>query len=253
MRVYVCRDEIENNLTAIYIAWEYALKVGHNNVRLVRDGCYQMSLLEEYEAVETDYDLATKVSRSIMHKISYYAYETVFYAMLSCEESAVDDIYRFLVLGFKKGPDVMFTYTEPVVQRLLDLKRNVSNEACSFREFVRFNSINNSVYVSHIEPKSNIVSIVGNHFADRMPSEHWMIIDDGRGIAVVHPKDSDNYIRVLNDDEMAELSEISDVTDEYTVMWKTFFDAIAIKQRNNYECQRNLFPIWKRKNVTEFL
>ena len=35
-----------------------------------------------------------------------------------------------------------------------------------------------SVYVSHLEPKSDVIMLVGRHFADRMPSEHWMIIDD---------------------------------------------------------------------------
>ena len=33
-------------------------------------------------------------------------------------------------------------------------------------------------YVSHLEPKSDVIMLVGRHFADRMPSEHWMIIDD---------------------------------------------------------------------------
>ena len=43
-----------------------------------------------------------------------------------------------------------------------------------------------------------------------------------------------------------------DVNDEYTDMWKIFFETIAIKQRYNPECQRNLMPVWMRKHVTEF-
>ena len=40
--------------------------------------------------------------------------------------------------------------------------------------------------------------------------------------------------------------------DEYTDLWKTFFHAIAIDERKNYVCQRNLFPLWKRKHAVEF-
>ena len=47
-------------------------------------------------------------------------------------------------------------------------------------EFARFNSIGNKVYVCHLEPESDVIYEVSLHFADRMPSENWLIIDDNR-------------------------------------------------------------------------
>lgn len=252
MRVFVCQDTVDSILTGIFVAWEYALATSHEEVRLVKGSSYEMNIFEEYVDVVADEEKSQRVVNAICGKISQYAYELVYYAMLSCEDSAVDDIYRFLNQGFKVGPDIVRMYTDPAVSRILDIRKRVANEACSFREFVRFNSFQDSVYVSHIEPKNNVVMIVGNHFADRMPSEHWMIIDDARGIAVVHPKDQDNFIRVLTKEELERLKVTEDYKDEYTVMWKTFFDTIAIKERTNYNCQRNHFPIWKRKHVVEF-
>ncbi len=35
---------------------------------------------------------------------------------------------------------------------------------------------------------------VSLHFADRMPSENWMIIDDNRKKAVVHPVNNKKYV-----------------------------------------------------------
>lgn len=252
MRVFVCQDSVDNILTGIFNAWEVALTTSHDEVRLIKGPLYETNIFEEYIEVITDDTKAQRVIKAICGKISQFAYELVYYAMLSGEDSAIDDIYRFLNRGFKVGPDIVRMYTDSTVSRMLDIRKQVSNEACSFREFVRFNSYHNSVYVSHIEPKSNIVMIVGNHFADRMPSEHWMIIDDTRGIAVVHPKDGDNFIRVLTAEEISRLRETENYNDEYTVMWQTFFDTIAIKERMNYNCQRNHFPIWKRKHVVEF-
>ena len=94
--------------------------------------------------------------------------------------------------------------------------------------------------------------LVGNHFSDRMPSEHWMIIDDNRKTACVHVKDGENYLRYLTDEEFETLRQTESYEDEYTDMWKIFFETIAIKHRYNPECQRNLMPVWMRKHVTEF-
>ena len=104
----------------------------------------------------------------------------------------------------------------------------------------------------HLEPRSDVIMLVGTHFADRMLSEHWMIIDDNRKTACVHPKDGENYLRYLADEEFQTLRKTEEYEDEFTDMWKTFFHAISIKQRENYVCQRNLFPIWKRKHAVEF-
>lgn len=49
-------------------------------------------------------------------------------------------------------------------------------------EFARFNSIGNKVYVCHLEPESDVIYEVSLHFADRMPSENWLIIDDNRKV-----------------------------------------------------------------------
>ena len=140
----------------------------------------------------------------------------------------------------------------PEVMRIMELVRNVSNESHKFREMTRFTSVDRKVYVSHIEPRCDVALLVAEHFADRMPSEHWVIVDDGRRTAVVHPADEYMYVKHLTDDEFAALGRAEYEEDEYTDMWRTFFNAIAIEQRENYRCQRNLFPLWIRKHATEF-
>ena len=48
------------------------------------------------------------------------------------------------------------------------------------------------------------------------------------------------------------LAETEEVNDEFTDLWKTFFDTIAIEERKNEKLQRNMFPLWTRKHVVEF-
>ncbi len=252
MKIFCCKDRFEDILTCIYDAWSMALIVGHDNIRLVREPVYQQTLFDEYIHVDADNDKVEKVIRSIKKSISEQAYNYVFYASLSEQEDALQAIYNFLRVGFAVGSRVCFMYANPYVMRMTELKRKIGNESHFFREFSRFTSIDNKVYVCHIEPKNNVITLVAEHFADRMPSEHWVMVDDKRKMAVVHPKDEDIYLRYLTDAEFETLSRSEEYEDEYTEMWRSFFRVIGIKERENYKCQRNMFPIWMRKHAVEF-
>lgn len=253
MYVFTCEYGFAEQMCCIYDAWVMALKAGHDNIRLMREPVRQYGMFDEYIHVERDDVKFNKVINSIKHKISWEAYMYVYYAALSAEDDALDAIYRFLIKGFRAGSCVVNQYTDPAVSRLLKIKLNVSNEAHHFNEFVRFNSIDNRLYVSHIEPVNDIAAIVADHFEDRMPSEYWIIIDDMRRYCVVHPADGESYIRWLSDDEFDMLRRTELYEDKYTDMWRTFFEAISIKQRYNPRCQDTLMPKRKRKHMTEFM
>ena len=94
---------------------------------------------------------------------------------------------------------------------------------------------------------------MGPVFADRMPSENWIVVDDIHREAVIHPKDEMFYIKQLNDLEYKNLLETEEANDNFTDLWKVFFETIAIKERHNTRCQNNLFPLWTRKHAVEFL
>ena len=134
---------------------------------------------------------------------------------------------------------------------LFELDRKVMNEAHLFREFLRFSEIDH-VLISHIEPKCDVLTILAPQFTDRMPSENWMIIDDNRKTAVVHPCDHDYYMTTLSEDELNRL-KTSEISDLYTDLWKVFFETIGVEARKNPRCQRTMMPLWYRKHMTEFL
>lgn len=202
-----------------------ALRIGHDQIQVKKEPVFQQTMFDEYIHVDGDAEKAEKVIRSIRRDISDEAYLDVYYATLSAEEDALQAIYNFLRVGFAVGCRVLDYYTNPHVMRILELRRKVGNESHHFREFARFQSLNGKVYVCHLEPKSDVIMLVGRHFADRMPSEHWMIIDDTRKTACVHPKDGTNSLRYLTDAEFETLRKTEEYEDEYTDMWKTFFHA----------------------------
>lgn len=251
LTIFTCEDTFEGMMTCIYDAW--ASRLGHANVRLQTEPIHQQELFCRYIFVETDMKKAQSVVRSIQTKISWEVYQRIFLAAMSFEEDKLDAIYRFLIVGFAYGKEVTKMLSVSAVMRVLELSRKTGNEAHFFREFSRFTAIDGRIYAAHIEPKCNILTITAGHFADRMPSEYWLMIDDNRRLAAVHPKDQEFYVTELSYEELEQLKRTEEQTDLYTDLWKEFFKSIGIDARKNYRCQRNMFPIWYRKHATEFL
>lgn len=246
--IFTCRDEFDDMMTCIYEAW--ASRLGHSNVRLTTEPVGNLELFCEYRHIDPDFAKAQSVTRSIRQKISLKAYSMVYRAAMSAQEGKLDAIFRFLIAGFHYGPSVLNYLQEPVVMQIFELNRRVANEAHFFVEFIRFANMPGNILVSHIEPKSNVLTLVAPHFADRLPSENWMIIDDTRMTAIVHPANEDYYLTMLSAEEMDRLSEKTD--DPFIDLWKGFFENIGIQARKNPKCQRNMLPLWYRKNMTEF-
>lgn len=236
-------------LSCIYTAGR--CRLGSSNFRLCVEPVGQYSIFEQYVHVDADEAKAAEVERAVNTGISPSFYNEVMYCAGAYEPDTLDTIYRVIALGFKYGPKVLDMYQLPEVTRFLEISRRYGTEAHSFREFSRFNLIG-SAYVAHIEPKSHVLLPVAEYFADRCPSENWMLIDDVHREAAVHPADEPYYTQKLTEEELARLKLTDNIEDEYCSLWRSYFDKIAIQARVNYRCQLNHFPKWKRKHATEF-
>ena len=73
---YLCEDSLEGIFSAIYRAYED--RHGHkaNEIR-IRETGFNQELFCEYISVETDFDRALKVARTVQRDISRPAYELI--------------------------------------------------------------------------------------------------------------------------------------------------------------------------------
>lgn len=250
MIIYTCRDTFEDMMTCIYDAW--ASREGHKNIRLMTEPICQPELFCEYRHVDADSVKSQKVIRSVQKQISFQAYQMIFCCAMSCLSDKLDRIYRFLLLGFSYPQEVVSMLQHPYVFPVFEAARTVRNETHQFREFLRFQSLPGGILAAHIEPKSNLLPLLFPSFDDRLPSENWMIIDDTRRIAAVHPADGRTYLTALSEPEFERLSHTEESADPFTGLWKTFFQSVEIKERANPVCQRTHLPDWYRKHMTEF-
>lgn len=255
-RIYQCGDSVEAVLSAVYDAGLSAY--GHDFIRIEiqREGeAVNIELFSDYFAVESEPQKAECVIEAVKNKISYKAYSYVMYAVLSDFADRGDAIYQFLTYGFTMGARVCDAMQISWVQRIFAIKRAVANEAHFFREFLRFQEIQEkpSVLLAVCEPKHRIVTLLLEYFADRLPSEYFVIFDRIHWEAAFHSADGKQEVYLLSEQEAECLLERSEQREEYVDLWKAFFEHIAIPERENRELQRNLMPLHYRKYVTEFL
>ncbi len=247
---FVCADDFGAMMSCIYEAWRWGNRGFTVELAVESEENYQLFCVEHY--VMYDEERAQKVIRSIREKISWKAFQMVYHCAMSELPEKLDVIYRFLRIGFGVGAGVTSYLAEEPVMRISEVARRVTNESHKFREFVRFTRMEEGVLCAVIEPKSDVLTLIAPHFADRMISENWMIIDQKRKQAVIHPADEEWYLRSLEEEEFQRMMMLDRDHEEYACLWRTFFDHIAILQRKNPRCQRNFLPKWYRTNMTEF-
>lgn len=250
MVIFLCRDDFDSILCGVYDAW--MSRLGHDNVRLQLYGAYNMELFAEYRDVEVSEEKINKVADAVVSKISREAYGWIYNASLSFEEEKADRIYRFLIYGFHIGSQITANLQIPAVHEIFRMNRNLLNEAHNMKQFLRFSELKNRVLFSKIGPKNDVLPMLALHFSDRLRPERFIIYDEHRERAVIYAPDNGWYI--LAGESAKRLGNLSEKTDqkEYETLWKIFFNSIAIKERENYVCQRGHLALRYRPYMTEF-
>ena len=80
MKVFTCKDRLEDIMTCIYDAWSEALQIGHDQIQLKKEPIFQQTIFDEYIHVDQDTSKAEKVIRSIRRDISDEAYLDIYLA-----------------------------------------------------------------------------------------------------------------------------------------------------------------------------
>lgn len=243
----VCEETFDGIMTAVYDGWVF-MNQGYT-VSIHPGKNYAPTFFSEYITVDTDMDKAVRVAESIRVKISGKSYRMVYEACMHYDPQRADAVFEFLKLAYPVGARVTQMLGHPVVMHLMELKRKVLNEAHLFKEFLRFDELKGGVLYGKIEPKCDVLPFVMQHFAARFPEENWIIYDTKRKKAAVHRQHKGCMI--VEGQDLEALTEKLNIEDEYRDLWRVFFDAVAIKERHNPNCQRNHMPKWYRKYMTE--
>ncbi|MEY8391022.1 DNA metabolism protein [Lachnospiraceae bacterium] len=260
MYIFVCEDSIDGIFTGVYDAW--ASRYGHDNVALTITPPENYALFHEYINVPTDFEKSAKVARTLRKRMGAETYEELCQAASAVEPSSgkknepdkAFSIYKTIVLALSL-PDsskVLNYLGEPYVNRVFQLSRSAGNEAHHLLGFLRFQELENGVLFAKIHPKNNVLPFLGEHFTDRLLQENFMIYDENRQLAALHPRGKGFFITDTKDLDPEMLRRFSSKEQEYQKLWCRFFDSIAIEARVNPKLQNQNLPKRFQQDIIEF-
>lgn len=249
--ILICEDSLEGILTAVYTAYEKHCSPERTGIQVSEEG--NLRLFAVYEYVETDTEKSGKVLRTLRRRFGGEGCGTICQALASVEEGKATAVYRTIVKGLclPRPESVLLRYADPDVRTVQKLKCNVWNEMHHLFGFLRFRELQSGILFSEISPKNNITSYLAEHFSDRLPMEHFVICDCGRGLFAVHEAGK-RWFLVQNAD--FDRSAVRESDDEVVCqeLFRHFCHKISVEARENKTLQRGMMPLRFRPYMTEF-
>ncbi len=240
---YLYDGTFEGLLTCIYHHY-YTEKASG----IFRKEEYQSTMLGGYQEVETEEEKTITVYEAIEKKISSEDLKRVYKVFMSSVENKETKILNYVRLGFVKGSCVSMLHGDPIVYEVQQAERKVNGEVHRLKGLIRFSELGNKVLYSPIEPDHDLIEFLADHFCDRFKNEPFIIHDVKRSKALIAYQGSWYISRFTKD----ELSPLSKEEKEYRRLWKSYFENMAIRERINPRCQKNLMPVRYWKHLTEF-
>ena len=251
--ILLCEGTPEGIFSAVYYAYEKKWNPNTTFVQVEEIENYE--LFAKYTKVETDYEKACKVDRTIAKRFGNISYSYLWYALYSRQKERGDAVYHTIARGLAKAykGELVNYLQDPYVLAVSKMRQNVWCEAHHYMGFVRFKELMNGILYSEIEPKNHVLPIIAEHFADRFPKENFMIRDRGRNLYIVHESGKDV---VFHKDEAVQVQVTADMysKDEKKIqdLFRIFHSTIAIKERTNLKLQQQLLPLRFRQDMIDF-
>lgn len=194
----------------------------------------QTSLFFQRE-IETRPDLARRVAAGL-NRLGPPVRERVTTGFLADEPGKELILLRFVRLCFERGPSATQMLGNADVSAAFELERAVNNESCKYIEFIRFEQ-REDMLGAIIHPRHNILSLLRGHFCSRLPDEDFLIFDATHGMALLRRNGSVCYMQMKRYTPAPDPAE-----EDWQALWKRFFHALTIEERQNPTCQRTHAP-----------
>lgn len=228
----------EGLMTCVYESYYFVMPTG-----IYKEDEYEINIGNNTMVVETDTVKASKVSESILSKLSEDIFIHILYTYLSESYLLGNIVLTFLRYAFMAGSKVIDHIAHEAVNPLLKTSNSVSREAHRMLGLARFIKLESGIYYCEMAPTHNIVTILAPHFKKRLSDQIWVINDAKRHIAAFYDK-SKWYVNEVNFeiDMTLDRDEI-----EFQNLWKEYCQRIAIKERINPKLQMQMMPkkYWK--------
>lgn len=167
---------------------------------------------------------------------------------LSDGDDCVQLAFDFICLLYERTSAACNMLGDELVSKVHKLVRAVRHEAHLYCGFVRFTQYD-GMLAARIEPKGMVLPLLCEHFITRFPGETFLIHDATHGQALYHSHGT----WAIKPVDLSAMPKPDANEQRYAAMWKAYYNAISIKERENPRCRMSHMPKRYWKYLTEFL
>ena len=236
-------------------------------VDIASEAQYQASLLDAPIQVTTNEDWALRVIKGIDVRTQGRASELIYSLYLSELPGSEMLVYHLIQAIIRRGDaSVLENFADANILRAAQIEKMIHREVHRMHAFVRFQKRRDGLFCAAIEPDFNVIPLIGDHFERRYADQCWLIFDTRRHYGLYYDKTALGFIaaddpvinnpaNLISSSSPLNASLEASLTDEkeleYQALWKNYFHAVNIKERNNAKLHLRHMPRRYWKCLTE--
>ena len=203
--------------------------------------------LWETRELPADRDRAQRLYGALRKRVSPAFQKMIARGFLTCLPEKELHLFRLTAKLLREGPGFLRNRSDGTLYPVIRAVQHLNGEVHLLKGFVRFSDLG-GVLGGEIEPKNRVLPVLGGHFAARFHNERFFLYDRTHKEALFHVP-GQSIIRPLADFQMAPPDEAEA---RCRLLWKRFYDTIAIKERENPRLRMSNMPKRYWKTMTEF-
>ncbi len=210
----------------------------------------QPCLFGSETSIATDQTVAEQFWQQLQQRLSPHSRKLVRCCLLADHPQQELLLYRYLVLEAEQGSRVNGMLAHPAVAPAWKLAQQVGREAHRYLGFVRFQQVEGGLYLSVIAPDHRILLMIGEHFRQRFSDQQWLIHDQRHGEGILYDCTKQEWLLLpmeLHAQPTATPQEL-----QFQALWRSYFQTLAIPERENRTLQQGKVPLKVRAWLTEF-
>ena len=200
----------------------------------VGNGNIQLELNSDSVEIITDKSKSDRVFNKLKTLLTHGEINKVYTALKSDDEARFFIIFNYLKKTVDVGKCISDKFSDTDVFNFDRLVSKVLLEAHRFKGFLRFSKTQNGIYYAKYFPDNNINSLILPHFIARYKNMPF----------IIHDLNHDVVSAYFNGKSKTVYKKINPLTvdDEFQSLFKTYYDAIFIKERKNEKTMYNFMP-----------
>lgn len=248
--LYLYDGSYEGLLSCIFAIFESRIAP----TTIAVEGVHQISLIDDVKTIATNEALADRVLQGIDARTEARGSPLLYKLFLSELPEGEMLVFEVVKAIIKKGDaSILENFANPFILKAAQIKKMMHREVHRMHAFVRFQKSRDGLFYAAIDPDFNVLPLLGDHFERRYADQPWLIFDTRRHYGLHYDGTRTEFVNA--DDPVFNITASAIVSDElqddrekeFQALWKNYFNAVNIRERNNRKLHLRHMPkrYWK--------